>query len=120
MSKILLIVGLLVVISEFSIGQQNVDQSKSEVTEVSKEARQKMAEMHQQMADCLKSDKTYLECHKNMMANCPMTNEGSCPMMGSAMPMRYWQNRMHGRDGVGCCNNIQSSSQKDVKDSKKK
>jgi hypothetical protein len=45
--------------------------------------RAKMAEMHQMMADCLKSVKPIAECKKEMMSNCPMMKEtGRCPMMG--------------------------------------
>ena len=38
----------------------------------SKEDRAKMAEMHQKMADCLKSDKPMDECKKEMHKSCPM------------------------------------------------
>lgn len=55
------------------------------MTEPSKEQRAKMAEMHAQAAECLKSDKSFEECHKQMMENCPMARDGSCPMMGSRM-----------------------------------
>lgn len=47
--------------------------------EITKEQRQKMAEMHEKMAACLKSDKPFEECHKQMASSC----SGGCGMMGS-------------------------------------
>jgi Spy/CpxP family protein refolding chaperone len=47
------------------------------------EMRQNMAEMHQKMADCLKSERPMAECRKEMMKNCPMKGKGHCPMMES-------------------------------------
>lgn len=97
--------------SELSFAQQSTDKSKR--VEVSKDARQKMAEMHQQMADCLKSDKSFAECHKGMMANCPMMKDGNCPMMGSEMPMMYWHDKMHDGNGSGCCGGNYSDPQQE-------
>ena len=49
----------------------------------SAEQRQKMAEVHQHMADCLKSDRPMSECRSEMMKSCHgMMGEGACPMMG--------------------------------------
>lgn len=47
-------------------------------------SRQKMAEVHQRMATCLRSDKPIAECRSDMLKNCQdlMGKEG-CPMMGS-------------------------------------
>lgn len=49
--------------------------------EPSKEMREDMAEHHEEMASCLRSDKAFSECHKQMMENCPMGKDGKCPMM---------------------------------------
>ncbi len=49
---------------------------------MSAETRRQMADMHQKMAECLKSDKSLSECRDNMMANCPMMKDGQCPMKG--------------------------------------
>ena len=59
---------------------------------VSKETREKMAVIHEQMAACLRSDKTLSECHAEMMKSCH-DNVGvhGCPMMGHG----------HGKDGGG-------------------
>jgi hypothetical protein len=48
-----------------------------------KEMREKMAVLHEQMAACLRSEKTVAECRTAMMQGC-RTNLGKqgCPMMG--------------------------------------
>ena len=56
--------------------------------EPSPEMRKQMADMHQMMADCLKSDKPMGECKQEMMKNCPMMKDGkACPMMGEMEDM---------------------------------
>jgi hypothetical protein len=64
--------------------------------QMTKEQRQKMAEMHQKMADCLKSDKPMSECHAEMMKECQdkMGGEG-CPMMG-----HHGEGHMHKHKGT--------------------
>ena len=49
----------------------------------SKETREKMAQLHEQMAGCLRSDKSVAECRTEMMKSCQdaLGKEG-CPMMG--------------------------------------
>ncbi|WP_413288803.1 hypothetical protein [Bdellovibrio sp. HCB337] len=49
------------------------------------EQRKQMANMHLKAAECLNSTKTVQECHQEMMKNCPMMKDGSCPMMGMGM-----------------------------------
>ena len=39
-------------------------------TAPSREVREKMAVMHDQMAACLRSDKPIAQCHREMMAHC--------------------------------------------------
>jgi hypothetical protein len=51
--------------------------------EPSKETRQQMAMVHEQMAQCLRSDKTFAECHTQMQTSCrAMMGAQGCPMMG--------------------------------------
>lgn len=52
----------------------------------SKETREKMASLHEQMAVCLRSDKPIADCHSQMMKSCQDTmGEKGCPMMGHGM-----------------------------------
>lgn len=47
------------------------------------EQRQKMAEVHEKMAECLRSDRPIGECRREMMKACHDTlGADSCPMMG--------------------------------------
>lgn len=48
----------------------------------SKAMREKMAAMHEQMASCLRSDKSMSECRSEMMKRCRSMMGESCPMMG--------------------------------------
>jgi hypothetical protein len=63
---------------------------KSPPAEPTPEARQHMADVHQKMADCLRSERPLAECRTEMMSSCQeMMGEGGCPMMG------------HGAGGMG-------------------
>jgi hypothetical protein len=54
--------------------------------------RQNMAVAHEKMATCLRSEKLFDECHKEMMKTCKdMMGKEGCPMMGE----------MHGMKGKG-------------------
>jgi len=55
-------------------------------TTVTKESREKMAVLHEQMAACLRSDKPLADCRAEMRKSCKesMADQG-CPMMGMGM-----------------------------------
>ncbi|HKT72196.1 MAG TPA: hypothetical protein VJQ47_04850 [Steroidobacteraceae bacterium] len=58
------------------------DSAKSERTEPTKEMREKMAAVHEEMATCLRSDKPIAECRKQMMkAHEELHSESGCPGM---------------------------------------
>ncbi len=58
---------------------------KEKTMEPTTEQRQKMAEAHEQMATCLRSDKPIAECHKELVGKCEETmGKGGC-MMGMHM-----------------------------------
>lgn len=49
----------------------------------SKDTREKMAALHEQMAACLRSDKSIADCRDEMRKNCQTTvGSQGCPMMG--------------------------------------
>ncbi len=52
---------------------------------VSKDTREKMATIHEQMAACLRSDKSIADCHSEMRKSCKDLGEDGCPMMGMGM-----------------------------------
>ena len=48
----------------------------------SPEMKKNMADMYQKMADCMRTDKSMHDCHKEVMKDCPVAKEtGSCPLM---------------------------------------
>lgn len=51
----------------------------------SKEMREKMAVVHEQMAACLRSIKSITACRAEMMQHCREIAPGGCPGMGSGM-----------------------------------
>jgi hypothetical protein len=54
--------------------------------EPSKQAREQMAKMHEEMAACLRSDKAFADCRTQMHEHCMTTmGEKGCPMMGAGM-----------------------------------
>ena len=53
----------------------------------SKEMREKMAAIHEQMASCLRSDKPIADCHAEAMEHCrTMMGKEGCPMMSMGHP----------------------------------
>lgn len=90
----------------FVFAQKDADRPQDSATaaEPTKEMRSQMAQMHEKMATCLKSDVSFSECHQEMMTNCPMMKNGNCPMMGSGMHMKDHHGNMHGNwNAMGCC-----------------
>ena len=59
----------------------------------SKETREKMATLHEQIAACLRSDKPMADCHAEAMEHCrAMMGKEGCPMM--EMSQTHSRNRM--------------------------
>ena len=53
---------------------------------MSPEMKKDMADMYQKMADCLKTEKSMQECHKDVMKDCPVAKAtGHCPIMEGMM-----------------------------------
>ena len=59
----------------------SADVPAPEHRELSKETREQMAVLHEQMAACLRSDKPFPECHSAMIRSCQEQLGESCPMM---------------------------------------
>src|SRR5690349_8902146 len=55
------------------------------------EQRQKMADAHEKMAACLRSDRPVPDCHDELMKSCKdAMGATTCPMMGGGIgPMRH-------------------------------
>lgn len=59
----------------------------------SRQMREQMAAMHEQMAACLRSDKSVDECHSNMHEQCHAMGPQVCPMMDMGMSGREGMRR---------------------------
>jgi len=56
---------------------------KNAPSDPSPEAREKMAAVHQKMAECLRSSRPMAECRAEMTNSCrEMMGDSGCPMMG--------------------------------------
>lgn len=99
MKNFVMLVAAVMISSPFAFGADKNDKAtktdKSSWMSMSPETRKQMADMHQKMADCLKSDRSISECRDNMMANCPMMKDGSCPMTGMMMGHGDYDCMMH-------------------------
>jgi hypothetical protein len=58
------------------------DMANMKMPNMTTEQRQKMADAHEKMAACLRSDKDLKECHEAMMKSCQDTMGKDCPMGG--------------------------------------
>lgn len=66
------------------------EQAPTKGVEPSRQAREQMAKMHEEMAACLRSEKTLADCQTQMHARCMTAmGEKGCPMMGSGM--QHWK-----------------------------
>ena len=89
--KILALAGLFLAAPAFAVEKEKASEKKH--PEVSAEQRKKMADAHEKMAACLRSDKSFEDCHKEMWAarkdimggdECPMRKHG-----GKSMGMKH-------------------------------
>jgi hypothetical protein len=71
------------------------DQKASAVSANSK--NEMMAGMHDQMAGCLRSGKSAQDCRAQVAQNCPIVENGNCPMMNEMMG----SGGMMGKDMMG-------------------
>ena len=66
--------------------------------EQSPEMKKNMAEMYQKMADCMKTEKSMHDCHKEVMKDCPVAKAtGSCPLMDGMKGMMNHGKMKHGK-----------------------
>src|SRR5512138_2567947 len=62
------------------------DPAPTKTAEPSKQTREQMAKMHEEMAACLRSDKAVADCRTQMHEHCMATmGANGCPMMGAGM-----------------------------------
>ena len=83
----------------FASGSENAKNpaEKKAVMGLTAAQRKDMALAHEKMATCLRSEKPFDECHKEMMKTCKdMMGKGACPMMGEMHGMKAEELKHHG------------------------
>jgi hypothetical protein len=82
----ILLAGIMLALAGGALAAE--DTSKG--AEPSKPAREQMAKMHDEMAACLRSDKSFADCRTQMHERCVAVMHGQgCPMMGNGMGMQH-------------------------------
>src|SRR6185503_11117925 len=71
----------LTAMSVIGVAALAATQSPPAPATMTKETREKMAVLHEQMAACLRSDKPIADCHAEMMKSCKQSmGDQGCPM----------------------------------------
>ncbi len=82
MKRIALLIGLIATLGGPALAEEK-GAAPAKAPQMTAEQLSKMAEAHQQMAACLRSDRPLSECHEEMMKSCHETmGTSNCPMMG--------------------------------------
>jgi hypothetical protein len=78
------------VVFSFSNSSFAADAKKNsaDAATLSPELKHDMADMYSKMADCMNTDKSMVQCQKDIMKDCPvMKKTGHCPIMDGMKPM---------------------------------
>jgi len=95
MKRIALLLGIGAVLGGFALAQDK-GATPAKPPPITAEQRKKMADLHEKMAACLRSDRPLSECHDEIMKACQETmGTNNCPMMGGMGPMKQ-QGPHHG------------------------
>ena len=90
MKKMRLLAGIVAMIGGFALAQDTATTATKAQLQLTAEQRAKMADAHEKMAACLRSNRPLGECHDEMMKSCQETmGTGACPMMGGMGPMAH-------------------------------
>lgn len=99
-----LILTAAVIILSISTSTFAADKAKSKGEKMpvfSAEQRKNMADLHEKMAQCLRSDKAIEECHADMKTGCESLGKDGCPMMGKTHGHHGMKHEHHEHDMDG-------------------
>lgn len=71
----------IVMASPFSHAEEKAKGKKAPKIEWTNLQRENMAKMHEDMANCLRTSKTPMQCRADMRTACKNMGENGCPMM---------------------------------------
>lgn len=80
-SQSLRALAILLVMCGFGVAASEPPATAQQPT-LTKEQREQMAAAHERMAQCLRSDRSFADCHKEMQAACKQMGAHGCPGMG--------------------------------------
>jgi hypothetical protein len=91
MKRIGLLLGMVAMLGGSALAQDKgttpTKAPQTKAPQMTPEQRGKMADLHEKMAACLRSNRPISECHNDMMKGCQETmGAGGCPMMGGMGP----------------------------------
>src|SRR5690348_10516473 len=94
MKRLAALFGILAMLAGYALAQDKGG-TPTKAPQITAEQRSKMAEAHEKMASCLRSDRPLSECHDEMMKSHNSTSGGDCPMMGGMGHMKHHRGAMH-------------------------
>jgi hypothetical protein len=82
MKRIGLLLGMVAMLGSSALAEDK-GTTPTKGPQMTAEQRSKMADLHEKMAACLRSNRPISDCHNEMMKGCQETMGASgCPMMG--------------------------------------
>lgn len=95
MKKYIITISMALAFSTGALAAESSQAQKDLQTVPSKELREQMAQAHEKMATCLRSDVSVQDCHQQMREQCQdMKGDGGCMMgkMGKGMMKNFKKN----------------------------
>jgi len=80
MKRIILFLGTVLMLSSSAFAEGKSTKS-GKMPEMAVEQRNKMAEVYEKMAACLRSDRPFNDCHDEMIKSCQDSMGSNCPTM---------------------------------------
>ncbi len=88
------LLGILAMLGGYALAQDKGG-TPTKAPQLTAEQRGKMAEAHERLAACLRSDRPLSECRDEMMKSHESMGMGDCPMIGGMGPMKHRRGAIH-------------------------
>jgi len=86
---------LALLLTLFQVNAYAADKTKMKMRQWTPEQKLNMATVHEKMATCLKSEKSYEDCKMEMVQSCQsMMGKDECPMWGKKGKGMMWNDGM--------------------------
>jgi hypothetical protein len=94
MKRLGALLGILAMLGGYALAQDKGG-TPTNAPQMTAEQRSKMAEAHEKLAACLRSDRPLSECRDEMMKSHESMDMGDCPMMHGKGPMKHGHGAVH-------------------------